>query len=220
MQEIMQEMTPEQALEEGKGLTFEKVWITMMEDRKRLREIDRLLADVTKLQKENTEQQKEAAEELRKREKTVDRVCGNAGGLNRSMGELIESLFAARLGEKFPQYGLRRACQRIPIYNEKNEQKTDIDILLVDTDMCMAVEVKRDLNKMEDVDRHVKRMGLIRQYPPELVNGKQLLGAIAGVVVDPEVKNHAHTSGFYVLELSDEAVEPIPQPEDFVPGKW
>ncbi|MDR0639483.1 MAG: hypothetical protein LBG27_11390 [Spirochaetaceae bacterium] len=136
------------------------------------------------------------------------------------MGEPIESLFAARLGEKFPQYGLRRACRRIPIYNEKNEQKTDIDILLVDTDMCMAVEVKRELNKMEDVDRYVKRMGLIRQYPPELVNGKQLLGAMAGVVVDPEVKDYAHKSGFYVLELSDEAVELVPQPEDFVPGKW
>jgi hypothetical protein len=47
MQEIMQEMTPEQALEEGKCLTFEKVWISMMEDRRQLRELDRIVEKIS-----------------------------------------------------------------------------------------------------------------------------------------------------------------------------
>jgi flagellar biosynthesis GTPase FlhF len=150
----------------------------------------------------------------------VDRVTVNVGGLNRSMGELIETLIAARLWEKFPRYGLNRAYQRVPLYDEKSEVKTDIDILLVNTALCMAVEVKHELNHKDEVDRHVKRMGLIRKYPPELVNGKQLLGAMAGGVVDPDVKDYAYKSGFYVLELTGESVHLIRPPEGFKPQEW
>jgi hypothetical protein len=41
----------------------------------------------------------------------------------------------------------------------------------------MAVEVKRWLEKTEQVDEHIKRMQLIRQYPPAEVKEKKLLGA-------------------------------------------
>jgi hypothetical protein len=84
----------------------------------------------------------------------------------------------------------------------------------------MAVEVKRELNRKDEVDDHLKRMRLIRQYPPEQIGNKQLLGAMAGGVVDPDVKDYAHKSGFYVLELTGESVHLIPPPEGFEPGRW
>jgi hypothetical protein len=101
--------------------------------------------------------------------------------------------------------------------DENNEQKTDIDILLV---MCMAVEVKRELDQLKEVDRHLKRMQLIRQYPPEQIGNKQLFGAMAGGVVDPDVKDYAYESGFFVLELTDESVYLITPPKNFEPRKW
>ncbi|MDR1306271.1 MAG: hypothetical protein LBK74_01685 [Treponema sp.] len=192
-------MTAEQAAEWGKSLSFEKVWAT-------LQEVGR--------------KQAETAAQLAQLEQTVERVSSNVGGLNRSMGELIETLIAARLWEKFPGYGLTRAYQRIPLYDEKNVIRTDIDILLVNTDMCMAVEVKHELNRIDEVDRHLKRMQLIRQYPPELVNSKQLVGAMAGGIVDPDIKDYAYESGFYVLELTGESVHLITPPEGFVPQRW
>jgi predicted RecB family endonuclease len=227
----MPEMTAEQAAEWGKSLSFEKVWAAMLKSEERL---DRLFGEVAQKQAEAAQKQAEAAEQIKEvgrkqaktdeqiaqLEKTVERVSNNGGGLNRSMGELIETLIAARLWEKFPQYGLNRAYQRIPVYGEKNEIKTDIDILLVNTTMCMAVEVKHELDRMDDVSRHLKRMQLIRQYPPEQVNGKELVGAMAGGVVDPEVKNYAYESGFFVLELSGESIQLITPPEGFTPKKW
>jgi uncharacterized protein YoxC len=170
--------------------------------------------------KELVEQSEKDREELTQLGKTVKGVSNNVGGLNRSMGELIEILIAGRLWDKFPAYQLARAYQRIPIYDEKNQMKTDIDILLVDTNICMAVEVKRELNRKDDVDDHVKRMGIIRRYPPEQVGNKQLLGAMAGGIVDPDVKEYAHKFGFFVLELSGEAVHLIPSPDGFEPRKW
>jgi len=188
----MPEMTAQEAAEWGKTLNFETVWAT-----------------ITKM-----------GEKVDKMAERVDRVCENVGGLNRSVGELIEALIAARLWEKFPEYDLKRAYQRLPVFDEKNNHKTDIDILLVNTFMCMAVEVKRELDQIIEVDRHLKRMQLIRQYPPELIGNKHLFGAMAGGIVDPDTKDYAYKSGFFVLELTGESVHLIPPPEGFEPKKW
>jgi myosin heavy subunit len=192
-----------------------------------VKETDRAVKELTEQVKETdravkelVEQSGKDREELTQLEKTVKGVSNNVGGLNRSMGELIEILIAGRLWDKFPGYQLVRAYQRIPIYDEKNQMKTDIDILLVNTNICMAVEVKRELNRKDDVDDHLKRMGIIRRYPPEQVGNKLLLGAMAGGIVDPDVKEYAHKSGFFVLELSGEAVHLIPSPDGFKPQEW
>ena len=151
----------------------------------------------------------------------VDRVTKNVGGLNRSIGELIETLIAARLWEKFAAYPyqLTRAYQRVPIYDEQNHQKTDIDILLSDTAWCMAVEVKREADD-KDVEHHLNRMKLIRRYPPLEVVGKRLLGAIAGGVVPPDTVEYAHKAGFFVLALTGESVVLLDTPPDFVAREW
>jgi hypothetical protein len=231
-------MTAEQAAEWGKSLSFEKVWAAMMRSEEHLNnlfaksaeqiekagqkqtETEKLIDQVGQKQAETGKLIDKTAREITELKATLDRVGVNVGGLNRSLGELIETLIAARLWEKFPAYNLKRAYQRLPLCDEKNTIRTDIDILLVNTDMCMAVEVKRELNRMDEVDEHLKRMRLIRQYPPEQVGNKQLFGAMAGGVVDPDVKNYAYKAGFYVLELTGESVHLIPPPEGFEPVKW
>jgi hypothetical protein len=190
----------------GEGLTFEKVWAALMENRVQLKETGKLI--------------EKNAKEMEALKKTVERVTANVGGLNRSLGELIETLIAARLWEKFPEYNLKRAYQRVPIFDENNRTMTDIDILLANTDTVMAVEVKRQLDDRRDVDDHLKRMERIRQYPPAEVAGKKMLGAMAGGVVDDDTRRYAYESGFFVLELTGDTVQLIPPPDGFVPKKW
>ncbi|MDR0730107.1 MAG: hypothetical protein LBF63_00435 [Treponema sp.] len=183
--------------------------------------------EVWAILKENAEQQKKTDRQLEKNakemedlKKTVERVTGNVGGLNRSLGELIETLIAARLWEKFPDYNLKRAYQRVPIFDEHNRIMTDIDILLSNTTLVMAVEVKRELDRLKDVDEHLKRMERVRKYPPAEVAGKKIMGAMAGGVVDADVQRYACESGFFVLELTGESVRLIPPPDGFVPQQW
>lgn len=198
---IMAEMTAQEAAEWGKTLNFEKVWA--------------IFADIGQRQAKTDEQ-------LTRLEKTVARVSENVGGLNGSMGDLIETLFAPHLGEKFDVYGydLKRIFHRVNIYDETSRQRGEIDILLSNTTVCMAVEVKRWLDSTEKVDEHIKRMGLIRKYPPAETKGKRLLGAIVGAVVNPEVQEYAEQSGFFVLELTGEDVRLLEGPKDFKPKEW
>jgi septal ring factor EnvC (AmiA/AmiB activator) len=152
----------------------------------------------------------------------VDRVSENVGGLNRSMGDLVEILVAAHLWEKFPEYDLQRAYRRLPLYDEQNIAKAEVDILLVNTKWAMAVEVKRQADA-EDVKEHIERMERILKYPPaelKLRPDVKLLGALAGGIVTPEARAAAHNAGFFVLELAGESVIRVPEPAGFKPKEW
>jgi predicted RecB family endonuclease len=237
-------MTAEQAAEAGKSLSFESVWAAMMETDARMRRLSEE-ADLRhkELEKVLTERHEEA--DLRHREadvrlkelkqlhketerahteteKALKRVTENIGRLNNATGELVEILVAARLWEKFPEYGLKRAFRQVPVYDENGCSMTEIDILLSNTDRAMAVEVKTSLSKTKQVDWHLKRMELVRQYPPAeiAINGKRLLGAIAGGFVDAGVAKYAQQCGLYVLELSGESVRRMPSPPEFTPREW
>ncbi|MDR1095217.1 MAG: hypothetical protein LBL31_02375, partial [Spirochaetaceae bacterium] len=164
----------------------------------------------------------EAEKRMEELKRTVDRVTKSAGRFANAIGELTEILVAARLWEKFPEYGLIRAYRQVPVYDENGHSKTEIDILLSNTDCAMAVEVKTSLNKTEQVDWHLKRMDLIRQYPPAeiAINGKRLMSAIAGGIVDAGVAKYAQQCGLFVLELSGESVRRLPSPDGFTPREW
>ncbi|MCL2381871.1 MAG: restriction endonuclease, SacI family [Treponema sp.] len=204
------------AYEYPRGVTPEEVWAMMRENAKeadrRLKETERLMDRLAK----------EADERQKKTEKEIAALSKNVGGLNRSFGELLETLIAARLWEKFSAYpyNLRRAYQRVPLFDENSRVLTDIDILLADGEWVMAVEVKRESTKKDDVDHHIRRMDLIRKYPPAETVGKKLLGAFACGVIDPDVRDYAHAAGFFVLELKGEAVDLVPPPESFSPRQW
>ena len=202
-----------------KGITFEQVW-AMFQESDRKFEISRKEAE---LRSRDAEQRsKEADRRLQKLEEQVEKTGKQVGGLGNSIGGLVETLFAARLWEKFSSYnyGFKRVFQQMPVY-ETNSAKmpTDIDILLSDTEWAMAVEVKRKMKK-EDVEDHVERMNRILKHPPAEVKGKKLLGAMAGGTIDPEALNFAYETGFCVLELKGESMELLTPPEGFEPTEW
>jgi chromosome segregation ATPase len=167
-------------------------------------------------------QQARLAAQMAETDRKIAALSENVGGLNRSMGELIETLIAARLWEKFPEYGLQQAYRRLPIYDEKKVARAEIDILLMNDKWAMAVEVKREAVR-EDVNHSLERMARILKYPPaqlKIVPGVKLLGAIAGGVVEPDAREYAHSCGFYVLELAGESVVRVPDPPGFKPKEW
>jgi predicted RecB family endonuclease len=232
-------MTAEEAAERGKDLSFEKVWAMFAETDRKMAETERFLKEQfaqneRKAAEARVENERKVAEAERKAAearaeadriiadlgKRVDKVCSNVGGLNRSMGELIETLIAARLWNKFPQYGFTCAARRVTILDKNGSEKTEIDILLLNTDKAMAVEVKRELADPDEVKRHLKRLELIRAYPPQMIRERELFGAMAGGTVNPKVASYAYESGLYVLELTGETVSLVLPPAGFQPGTW
>jgi predicted AAA+ superfamily ATPase len=191
-----------------KKVTIDDVWATM-------RELQELHKETEKAIKETQAAQQET-------QKTIKKMGENIGGLNRSVGELIEILIAAHLWEKFPEYDLKRVFRRVRLYDENNEEKAEVDLLLVNSEWAMAVEVKAELEP-KDVERHIERMRRILKYPPaelKIRPGIKLLGSCAGGIVTPEGRAAAHDAGFFVLELTGDSVTRIPEPAGFKPKEW
>ena len=204
-----------------RGITFEQALALLHETRLSIKELRESQKETTLSIKELRESQKETGLQMKETDKKLERIGKNLGGVSRSLGELIENIIAARLWEKFSEYNykLRRGYRRVFVYDDNNRLRTDIDILLSDTDVVMAVEVKEEPD-IKDVDHHINRMKLIHQYPPAEAKRKKLLGAIAGTSVMQEVQEYAHKAGFFVLELKGEAVALIKPPDDFIAKEW
>jgi len=223
--------------------SYETVWAILQEVAESQKETDRLIKETARRQEETDQMIKETArrqeetslqmkdtdrliKENARRQEETDRQLKETGkqlgGLHNSIGDLVETLFAPHLGDKFAgyNYNLKRIFRRVPIYDDNSQLRSDIDILLSNTDVCMAVEVKRWLETMNQVDYNIRRMKLIRQYPPAEVKGKKLLGAIVGAVVTPEARKYAEENGFFVLELTGEDVRLLESAEDFQPKEW
>jgi hypothetical protein len=178
---------------EYEGLTFEKVWATLQETGRRMQETDRQM-------------------------KETDRRIGQLG--NR-FGELAEHLVVPSIREKFNALGyvFDKVAQNIDISDALDRYKgAEIDILLENGDIAIAVEVKaRPQHK--DVDRHAERMEALHRWADRHEDRRKFRGAIAGAIFPDEARNHALNAGFYVIEQTGDTVR-IAVPEGFKPREW
>jgi hypothetical protein len=218
-------MTAEEAVEYGRTLTFEKVWAALMEVRELHKETEQVVKEVAAQQKETAAQHKETERYLKEKfaetERVVKEVMKTVGEVHNSVGELVETLVSANIWKKFGKFHMERVYQRVSIYDENNRCVGEIDSLISNTTHAVAAEVKRRLKK-GNVDFHLKRLELIRKYPPAEVklNNKILMGAVAGGTVPQDVRDYAHENGLFVIELSGEAACLVEPPDGFEPREW
>ena len=186
---------------------FETVWAIMQENALQLKEIDRLL-------KESAERQKE----IERQQKETDRQLGRIG--NR-FGEAIEYMVMPNLVQKFREMGFvfTKAYPRADIADRENKIYAEIDITLENGDKVMIVEVKSKPTT-ENVTEHIERMEKVRLHGDLHGDRRVFLGAIAGMIIQDNVKEFALKSGFYVIEPSGETFI-ITAPEgDYSPREW
>ena len=182
------------------SLTFEKVWAMFQESG---REFQELRKDM----KETARQMKE-----------TDRKIGE---LSNRFGELAEHLVAPSIREKFNALGYRfgKTSQNVEIDDEQDRcSGAEIDILLENGDIAIAVEVKAKPN-YRDIDRHLKRMEVLRRWAVRHEDKRKFRGAVAGAIMSKEISDYVLKAGFYVIVQTGDTVA-INIPEGFSPREW
>ncbi|MDR0403770.1 MAG: DUF3782 domain-containing protein [Treponema sp.] len=195
-----------QTREPRRGLTFEDVWAAMMETDKKFQEMAQQFKETDRRFKETDRKMKE-----------TDRKIGELG--NR-FGELAEHLVTPNITEKFRalRYSFTKAGPDVVFLSGDGTFLAEVDVWLENGEFAMAVEVKSKLRK-EHVDDHYKRMDVLRAYLDERNDTRKLLGAIAGAIVPPELRNYVLKKGFYLIEQSGDTVK-IEPPAGFEPRIW
>ena len=203
----MEIMTVEQAAEAAKGLTFEKVWLALMESRQQMQ------ASQQQMQVSLQRMEKDTADFKKKMDKVI-------GGLGNSLGQLTESMFSADLWKKFNDYGIPVSMQSVQqVFNEGNRHIAEADIYIQNGEYAIPVEVKTKLT-ITDVNNHLKRIRVIRKYLDVRGDRRKLIGAVAGATVSDKVLHYAWGKGLFVIVPSGESVTIADVPEDFKVREW
>ena len=224
-------ITPQEALEAGKGLTFEAVWSALMENRKQIQdtqnqmqEAKNQLQETKDLVQETTRQMQESKvrnDEIWARiDKSMSELSKNIGGLGNSIGELSEAMFAAELWKKFNEIGFS-FTKHSPdtLFFENDRFLAQADFFLENGEYAIPVEVKRKLTT-DDINDHLERIEKIRGYMDARADKRKLLGAVASVTLLPQVMAYAHKKGLFVIVQTGETVAIAEAPEGFVARQW
>ncbi len=161
---------------------------------------------------------KEFENDLKKSRKEFDKKLGEITG---TWGKFVAEMVQPKIVEMFKERGVAIEMSAQSVKGFKNGQVFyEIDILLVNTDVAVAVEVKSTLTR-EDVDEHLARLEKIKEIAPKLFNlsGMSVYGAVAGMIIENKADKYAYQNGLFVLKQKGNIVEIVNDPK-FQPKIW
>lgn len=192
--------------------TPEAIWAILREIAQSQKETDRLI-------KENKREMEEAKLEIKETFRQLKISDKKFGELNNRFGEIVEYMIAPNLCKKFRELGLnfQKSTNRTAVDDFDNDIHFEIDVMLENGEKAMLVEVKTTFTT-EQVKEHIKRLEIMRKYSDLRGDKRSFLGAVAGVVIRPNVKKYALEQGFFVVEPSGETfniTSPQGQPKEW-----
>jgi hypothetical protein len=116
------------------------------------------------------------------------------------IGYFIQYFTAVFTDSSSVEPGTNQCCS-----DKRKENQAEIDILLEDGKYAMVVEVKSLLNKI-DVDEHLDRMKIVREYADKRADKRKFIAAVAGATIAKTAREYALASGVYVIEQTGDTV--------------
>jgi hypothetical protein len=201
---------------------------TTEEIRKMSQETDQKLREMSQesdrkfreMSQESERKFRETTEEIRKRsqetdqkfretdrrlDKRIDKVSQEIGRLGGRWGEFIEEMVRPAVLRLFQQRGLVVHEVMRHLSSKRNGLAAEIDLLVTNDEICIAVEVK-SLLEVDDVREHQERLQKFKILFPRYATAK-VMGAVAGGIVTEEVAKYAYRQGFFVLGQKGENME-------------
>jgi hypothetical protein len=204
-------------------LTFKDVWAMFQETAAQMKETDLKIQETAarireviesqkktdEQMKEVTESQKKTDEQMKKTDEKIDKLSANLGGIGNSLGDMTEGLLTTDLLERFKALNLDfdDTLHNITIHERGTKREVaEIDWLLLNTTIALVGESKTHMTK-GDVDKHIQRMKKLSGQPNNLIGGKKLYSAMAGVKINNKTREYARNKGLFVLEPSGNTVK-------------
>ncbi len=179
-----------------------------------VQEMEKGFQEIWALYKETDRKFKETDERLsRKIAQTQDAVNRLTG----KWGLFVEGLVLPSVKRLFNERGILidKVYQRVKVRKEFGGM--EIDILGIDHGFAALVEVKSTLT-VDDVKEHLQRLSEFKKYFPEYAD-KNVVGAVAGIVIDEDADRYAYKQGLFVIAQNGETVEFL-NDAGFEPKLW
>ncbi|QEQ02054.1 hypothetical protein RHP47_12150 [Thermosynechococcus sp. QKsg1] len=194
--------------------TPEDVWRLLGELLEAQKETERRFQETERRFQETERRFQETERLLREEAQQLNQQIGKLG--NR-LGEFVEWQVRPAVLRLFQSRGIAVSQLYSDVILQDGNESLEIDLLVVNTDEAVLVEVKTKLSQ-SDVDEHLERIAKFRRLAHQY-RGTKLLGAVAGMIVPPEVARYAYRQGLFVLAQSGDGVAILNDPQ-FQPRAW
>ncbi len=173
--------------------------------------------DVWQILNELAISQKELSASQKETDRQIKQLKQELGKLGDPLGEFVKWQVRPAVLRLFQQRGLEVHEILPEVSIQRDDAGFEIDLLVVNTTEAILVEVKSKLSQ-GDVDEHLERLTKFKRLMPRY-SDVQAMGAVAGMVVPPEVARYAYRKGLFVLAQSGETVK-ILNDNRFQPRTW
>ena len=208
------QQTQENNINSNESLSFEKVWAMFQETDKKFQETDKKFQELREQMKETDRQMKETDRQMKETNRRI-------GELGNRFGELAEHLVAPSTMEKFNEYGFNftKRSENVEIWDDSHTNLiAEVDIMLENGDVVIVVEVKSK-PVPKDIEDHIKRMEVLRKKADSNSDKRKYRGAIAGAIINQNMRMNIIQNGFYLIEQTGDTVE-LTIPPGFIPREW
>ena len=180
-------------------------------------EADRRAAEVDRRAAEADRRAAEAEARLARAEAIAAQANQAVNALSSRWGAFVENLVAPAALRLFQGQGfaVQEVYQRVK--SERGSQNLEIDILVVDDTVAVAIEVKSRLTQ-RNLRQFLKNLDRFKTAFPHYAD-YQLYGAVAAIEVDGDVDRYAINQGLFLIQQSGESVK-ISNTEGFTPRTW
>ena len=195
--------------------------ISFQQIRAAQKETDRIIQQTALQMQETDRRMQETDRQVKETSREMRILQRQMGKLHNSFGDLAQHLVAPNIIEKFNELGFffTKTSLNVKITEPENKDTlAEVDILLEDGDIVVAVEVKARATD-EDVDDHVIRMEKLRLYADARGDKRRYQGAMAVAILDNSLRRYIQKKGFYLIEQTGDTVR-INIPEGFSPKEW
>ena len=190
--------------------TLDEVWALFREVADAQKETDRKF-------QETDRKFQETARQIEATDRQIKQISKKIGDLGNRLGEFVEGLVKPALVRLFQARGIAVHEVYPDVSVDRHNEGIQIDLLVVNDAEAVLVEVKSKLAQT-DVDEHLERLAKFKRMLPRYADVRAL-GAVAAMVVPPEVARYAYRQGLFVLAQTGDSVA-ILNDDRFQPKAW
>ena len=179
---------------------FEELRLRMEKHSIELEETDRRMKETDRQIKETDRQMKETDRQMKETDRKIKELSTRFGS---TTGHIIEGLMAPAAFKMLQDAGfnVNRCYKNLKRKSKDPEMAMEIDELLLDDTVAIAVEVKTSCDH-KDIDDFLKRMERFKALYPENKD-KEVFVAIAAINFERDADVYAHEQGLLVIRVTD-----------------
>ncbi len=197
--------------------TLDDVWALFREVAEAQKETDRKFQETDRKFQETARRFEETDHKFRETDQQIKQLGKKIGDLGNRLGEFVEGLVKPAVVRLFRERGIEVHEVHADIAVNRHDEGIQIDLLVVNDAEAVLVEVKSKLAQA-DVDEHLERLAKFKRMLPRY-GDVRAMGAVASMVMPPDVARYAYRQGLFVLAQTGESVA-ILNDDRFLPVAW